>query len=363
MRLAQALERAQALAAAHEANVRMALVADASVALSASLDFDATLKAVTSLTVPALADWAVVQLLREGRLETVALHHFDPAKLEWANSMAGRYPTDMSSPTGAPNVIRTGISEVYPVIPAELIEAAAVDDEHLSILRELGLSSAVVVPLTGRSGVLGAFTLIYAESGRRYSNDDLTLLEDVARRAALALETADTFREQSGRLANVLQVADAAQRAILAPPPPQIGPVRLAARYVSAAREALVGGDLYEIVSRPGAVRLLIGDVRGKVLGAVRTATIVLGEFRAAASDLDDLAEVAVQIDRRLRPISATRTSSPPCWPRFATMARRHRQLRDPGPLLVRGASSPRSRSTTAFRWGSALRRPSTPAR
>ena len=68
-------------------------------------------------------------------------------------------------------------------------------------------------------------------SSRR--NDELTLIEDVARRAALALETADTFREQSGRLANVIRVADAAQRAILAPPPPKIGPVRLAARYVS----------------------------------------------------------------------------------------------------------------------------------
>jgi serine phosphatase RsbU (regulator of sigma subunit) len=158
------------------------------------------------------------------------------------------------------------------------------------------------VPLTGRSGILGAITLIYAESGRHYDANDLTLIEDVARRAALALETADTFREQSGRLANVIRVADAAQRAILAPPPPQLGPVRLAARYVSAAREALVGGDLYEIVARPGAVRLLIGDVRGKGLGAVRTATIVLGEFRAAAGDLDGLAEVAVQIDRRVRP-------------------------------------------------------------
>jgi serine phosphatase RsbU (regulator of sigma subunit) len=99
----------------------------------------------------------------------------------------------------------------------------------------------------------------------------------------------------------VTRVAEAAQHAILAPPPAQIGPVSLAARYVSAAAEALVGGDLYEVVARPGAVRLLIGDVRGKGLAAVRTATVVLGEFRAAAADVDDLAEVARQIDRRVR--------------------------------------------------------------
>src|SRR5436305_4202844 len=133
----------------------------------------------------------------------------------------------------------------------------------------------------------------------------MALAEDAARRAALALENARVFREQSGRLASVTRVAEAAQLAILAPPPARIGPVALAARYVSAAAEALVGGDLYEVVARPGAVRLLIGDVRGKGLTAVRAATVVLGEFRAAAADIDDLADAAIQIDRRLRPYLA----------------------------------------------------------
>ena len=78
-------------------------------------------------------------------------------------------------------------------------------------------------------------------------------------------------------------------------------PVALAARYASAAAEALVGGDLYEVrAARPGAVRLLIGDVRGKGLEAVRTATVVLGAFRAAAADLDDLGAVARQMDKRV---------------------------------------------------------------
>ena len=97
------------------------------------------------------------------------------------------------------------------------------------------------------------------------------------------------------------RVAEVAQHAILATLPPRIGPVELSARYVSAAAEALVGGDLYEVVERDGAVRLLVGDVRGKGLDAVRHATVVLGEFRAAAADRGDLVEVATQIDRRLR--------------------------------------------------------------
>jgi serine phosphatase RsbU (regulator of sigma subunit)/anti-sigma regulatory factor (Ser/Thr protein kinase)/uncharacterized protein YigA (DUF484 family) len=303
--LAQALERATALDDARGANERLAFLADASYALSGSLDYRETLSAVARLIVPRLADWCVIQVLEGGELTNVALAHYDPAKVEWAEQMSGRYPTDMDAPTGAPNVIRTGQSELYAEIPEQLLTAAAVDEEHLELLRALGMSSALVAPLTGRIGTFGAITLIHAESGRRYSDGDIVFVEDVARRAALAVETAHAFHEQSGRLAEVTRIAEAAQLAILAPPPAQIGPVALAARYVSAAAEALVGGDLYEVVARPGAVRLLIGDVRGKGLTAVRTATVVLGEFRAAAADIDSLVDVAVQIDRRLRPYLA----------------------------------------------------------
>ena len=97
-------------------------------------------------------------------------------------------------------------------------------------------------------------------------------------------------------------MAEAAQRAILAPPPARTGPVALSARYLSAAIEAQVGGDLYEVVRGPSCVRLLVGDVRGKGLSAVRTATVVLGEFRAAAAGTGDVASVARQIDSRILP-------------------------------------------------------------
>ena len=118
------------------------------------------------------------------------------------------------------------------------------------MLAELGVGSTLTLPLVAGSGTFGALTLVYAESGRRYGEADVPFLHDVAQRAALALATADRFRQQTGRLASVSQVADAAQRAILSPPPPRLGAVNLAARYVSAAADALVGGDLYEVVQR-----------------------------------------------------------------------------------------------------------------
>jgi serine phosphatase RsbU (regulator of sigma subunit)/anti-sigma regulatory factor (Ser/Thr protein kinase) len=299
---AQALERAIALERADSARRRLAFLAEASVVFSSSLDFEATLAAVNRLLVPSLADWSIVQLVRDDELEIAALYHSDAGQVEWARSMKGRFPMAGQRQGGAPTVVATGESVLYADLDQALLERMASSDEHRDVIRALGMSSAMVVPLTGRSGTFGAITLLYADSGRRYAAEDVSFVEDVARRAALALETAETFREQSGQLADVKRVADATQRAILAPVPPRLGAVTLAGRYVSATAEALIGGDLYEVVPREGGVRLLVGDVRGKGLAAIRIATVVLGEFRAAAADLGDIAEVAAQMDRRLRP-------------------------------------------------------------
>ncbi|KRF34157.1 PP2C family protein-serine/threonine phosphatase [Nocardioides sp. Soil805] len=300
--LTSAVRRAAELQDVDAATQRTVLLAEASMSLSRSLDMDTTVAEVGRLLVPRFADWCVLQLLRDGELETVSVQHRDEETTAWARTLVGAFPTRMDAPTGAGHVVRTGESEIYPYIPAGLIEATAVSAEHLEILRRLGLTSAIVVPLAGRGEVLGALTLIHAESGRHYGEEDVAFLEAVAARVAVALDTAATFEQQSERLAGVTLVAEAAQRAILAPPPARTGPVAMSARYLSAAFEAQVGGDLYEVVRGPSSVRLLVGDVRGKGLSAVRTATVVLGEFRAAAAGAGDVAHVAREIDRRILP-------------------------------------------------------------
>lgn len=300
--LTSAVVRAAELQDFDAATQRTVLLAEASMSLSRSLDMDTTVAEVGRLLVPRFADWCVLQVVRDGELETLSVQHRDAETTEWARTLTGAFPARMDAPTGAGQVIRTGQSEIYPYIPAELLEATAVSAEHLALLRKLGLTSAIVVPLTGRGDVVGAVTLIHAESGRHYSEEDVAFLEAVAARVAVALDTAATFEQQSERLAGVTLVAEAAQRAILAPPPARTGPVALSARYLSAASEAQVGGDLYEVVRGPSCVRLLVGDVRGKGLSAVRTATVVLGEFRAAAAGTGDVAHVAREIDRRILP-------------------------------------------------------------
>jgi serine phosphatase RsbU (regulator of sigma subunit)/anti-sigma regulatory factor (Ser/Thr protein kinase) len=298
----QALERAFATSVAAEAVERLALLADASAVLASSLDHREVLQDLAEVIVPRLADWCSVQLAEDDELVTVGFAHVDPELTAWVLGMHGRYPmTADATDVGAPAVLRTGVSELSPRVPEDLIEAAVLDPDHLRVVRSLGMTSALAVPVRGQTGVIGTITMVHATSGRHFDLEDLTLAEDLARRAGAAVETAHAFRDQSTRLEDVLRVAEAAQHAILAVPPAQVGSYALGAHYISAAAEALVGGDLYEITQRPGAVRLLIGDVRGKGLEAIRIATIVLGEFRAAAADLDDLTRVARQIDRRVR--------------------------------------------------------------
>ena len=298
---AQALERALAASQAAAAGEKLAFLADASVALASSLDVSETLSTVARLVVPRLADWCLIHLVQDDGLALIEVANVDPDKVAWAREAAERYPPDPNAPVGVAHVVRTGSSELYPQVPVEQLSKVARDEGHLALLRDLGMSSAMVVPLSGRHGSYGAITLLQSDSGRQYDDSDLELGKDLAHRVALAVEHATVFAEQQHRLAAVSRVAEAAQRAILAEPPAELGPVTLAARYVSAAAEARIGGDMYEVVERPGAVRLLIGDVRGKGLEAVRKATVVLGEFRSAATDVDDLVQVAAQIDRRLR--------------------------------------------------------------
>ncbi|MBK5306053.1 MAG: GAF domain-containing protein [Frankiaceae bacterium] len=299
---AQAVDRARALEKSRIATDRLAFLAHASAELGRTLDVRETLSTLARLVVPGLADWASVDILEDGEVKAVAVMHSDPERIAFAQRLREHYPADPDASAGVPHVIRAGVSELYTTVSDERLASSAVDDEHLQLLRSLHIRSGLVVPLTGRAGTFGALTLIGAESGRVYDAADLSFAEDLAARAAVAVENAQAYSHQSGQLAAITRVAEAAQHAILAPMPERLGPVSLAAAYVSAARDALVGGDLYEAVEREGAVRILIGDVRGKGLEAVRMATVVLGHFRSAAVDCADLGMLARRVDDRLRP-------------------------------------------------------------
>ena len=159
--------------------------------LTSPLDPEERLADLARLVVPQLADWCGVEIVGEdgvGRQVTIA--HVNPDKVEFARELNRRYPAKPDSPTGVPHVLRTGTPELLADITDEMLVAGAVDAEHLRLVRELGLRSAMIVPLTVRGRTFGAMTLVSAESRRRYGPDDLALAMELARRAAFAIDSA-----------------------------------------------------------------------------------------------------------------------------------------------------------------------------
>ncbi|MEP6621007.1 MAG: ATP-binding protein [bacterium] len=159
--------------------------------LTAPLDMEERLKDLAALVVPHFADWCAVDIVGDnGTLQRLSVAHVDPRKVEFARELERRYPTRLDAPNGVPHVIRTGQAELHAEITDEMLVAGALDEEHLRISRELGLHSAIVVPLVANAGPLGALTLVSAESKRRYDESDLSLAREIARRAAFAVDNA-----------------------------------------------------------------------------------------------------------------------------------------------------------------------------
>jgi len=189
-------------------------VAEASELLASSLEYERTLANVAALAVPQFADWCAIDMLEpDGSLSRLAIAHVNPEKVELANELAERYPPDPDAPYGVPNVIRTRRPELFAEITDELlVQATTETPELLELLRELGLRSSMCVPLIARGRALGAITFIAAESGRRYSERDLATAQDLARRAATAVDNALLFRDAEvarGEAVESLAVVDA----------------------------------------------------------------------------------------------------------------------------------------------------------
>jgi PAS domain S-box-containing protein len=181
---------------AEAAQQRWAFLAEASAILSSSLDYETTLTTIARLAVPMLGDWCSVDIVRDdGEIHGLAIAHRDPAKMERAEELQRRYPVVASDRYGVAHAIRTGQPELYAEIPDSLLAASARDEDHLRILRDVGFRSAMIVPLVGRGRTLGAISLVSTDASRRFGPADLMFAEELASRAALAIDNARLYRE------------------------------------------------------------------------------------------------------------------------------------------------------------------------
>ncbi len=171
------------------------LLNEASRVLSSTLDYEKTLETVARLAVGDLADWCTVDLVQpDGSIRQVIVAHVEEDKIKWAKELNKRYPPEYSGPTGVGHVIRSGQPEIYAEISDEMLVAGARDEEHLAIMRELQMRSALIVPMIARGRTLGALTLISAHKGRSYDDADRTLAMEIAIRAAIAIDNAQLYR-------------------------------------------------------------------------------------------------------------------------------------------------------------------------
>jgi two-component system phosphate regulon sensor histidine kinase PhoR len=179
----------------------------------------------------------------------VAVAHADPAKLLFARELADGYPPDPDHPTGAAAVIRTGTAELVPAIDDEMLEASAVDELHLDLLRRLELRSYMCVPLKSRDSVLGAITFVSSQSGRHFGAEDLLLAEELARRATTAIENARLFRQAEERAQAARVLATIGDGVFLVD---RSGRIRL----WNAAAERITGVAEADVLDRPAATAI-----------------------------------------------------------------------------------------------------------
>ncbi|MDR3635323.1 MAG: PAS domain S-box protein [Isosphaeraceae bacterium] len=174
-------------------------LSEAGAALASSLDYEATLGSVARLAVAQIADGCVIDLIEpDGAFRRLAAVHADPAKEELLRTLDRRYPTSPHDSHGPRVVARTGRSELVSELTDAMLAAGARDAEHARLMIELAPRSYVCAPLAARGKVVGALSLIAAGSSRRFNPSDLALVEDLGRRAALAIYNARLYREAEG---------------------------------------------------------------------------------------------------------------------------------------------------------------------
>lgn len=174
----------------------------ASKTLASTLHYQATLANITSLCVPALADWCAVDLYDEEteKWKLVAIAHKDKEKVRWALELRDKMPIDNNAPTGAPHVVRTGKAEFYPMITDEMLAASAKSKEELKLAQSIGFRSVIIVPITIRKKPVGTITFVSSDSHRYYTQADYQMAEELAARVSLTMTNAELYRSSQEEL-------------------------------------------------------------------------------------------------------------------------------------------------------------------
>ena len=256
------------------------LLAEAGEALGSSLDYETTLQRVARMAVPTFADWCGVSMPRgDGYMDQVAVAHADPEKVRFAHELNQRYPPRIDD-VGTRMVIEAGRATLIEVSD-ELLRESAKDEEHYRLLAEVGLRTAIGAPMFAGEEFLGSVSFVTSADGRRLTEDDLYVADELARRASVAIQNARLFEERS-------HAAKTLEQALRPPDLPAIPGWRSATMYEPASEGGLVGGDFYDAFEGRDGWLVVIGDVGGRGVDAAALTAIARYTLRTAGAMSED---------------------------------------------------------------------------
>jgi PAS domain S-box-containing protein len=294
---AQATERLQLVEELLEARRRNEFLLLATQILSEVVDYREMVERLAQVSVPMMADLCLIDIVDEdGQMRRMAAWHADPDKRALTEELRTSYPPDPVGHHPTMEVMRNGRSMWSADMDDEFLRATSRDERHYAIVKTLDFTSYVTVPLRLRDEqVLGTVTLVSAGSGRRFSEKDLGLAEQLAKQVSAVVIRARAY-DRERRISHELQ------RHLLPDAIPAIDGWDVAARYQPAAIGVEVGGDWYDVVPiSEQLVALVVGDVEGHDLGAARIMSrlrhmlgLLLLEERAPGKALQRLNRVSL---------------------------------------------------------------------
>ena len=298
-RAAVAIENAQLFERHVRSERRLRFLAETSTALSGSLELNDTLRTLVRIIVPEFADWAALDLINDdGVFEGGYYYHHDPERDSAARAFGSNFRVNTNLAIERVGVLKSGRSRIRLNVDAreleKIIVATGMTDVAAAALRELGYHSSIVVPLFSEGRIRGVLSAIWS-SQKNYTDDDVVLFEEIARRAALAVEHAASFERER-------RVSDTLQRALLPDFLPTVPGLAFSATYSPGLSEARVGGDWYDAFElEDGRIAVSIGDVTGRGLQAA----VIMGKMRQAIKTLalyeSDPSRLLDIVDRELK--------------------------------------------------------------
>ncbi|HEY9906084.1 MAG TPA: PAS domain S-box protein [Thermosynechococcaceae cyanobacterium] len=244
---------------------RSSFLVEVSAALASSLDYEQTLQSVARLAVPYFADWCCVDLLNDDHtISRVAVAHSNPEKVQLGWDLAQRFPRKLDDGYGISEVMKTGRSEIAIDITDEQLASTVSNPDYLKILQGVGLKSCVIAPLQARERILGSISFVFTESNRRYCMDDLRLAEDLARRAAIAIDNARLYHtaQQAKQAAEIAADRTARLQMVTAALSESLTPVQVADVIVEQSTAALeADAALMVLLSKDGTTLEIVRTV------------------------------------------------------------------------------------------------------